>query len=310
MAAVRVQAGATSGPAKVTLKAKATRPVVAVFGISSQAGQPLVDHLQRDGYCVHGISRQLGWSRAGIVMHHFDQAGLTVTPPLSEVFCLISLAPLPGLGALLPHLDSTPALRRVIAFGTTGIFTKADSSSPTERAFVESQIHAARHLATWSERRGIVWTVLRPTMMYGVNRDQNVVFIRSIFRRFSCLTLPIGARGVRQPVHVDDLAAACVSVLGHPATANKAYNLGGGEVLLYEDMVRRIRSTDGHRPILIPVPRLLYYLLIFGARTLLGQSYLRIEMVDRMYADLVTDNGAATADFGYSPRPFEPPGLI
>lgn len=263
--------------------------------------------LRRAGYVIHGVSRQEKPSLDGVSMHRFDPGQGTLFPPLPEIDLLIALAPLPSLPALLQSLEGSPGPGRIIAFGTTGIFTKADSASEDERAFVRAQLRAEEYLANWSAAKDVSWTVLRPTMMYGVNQDQNVAFIRSTFRRFRCFPLPFGARGVRQPVHVEDLASACLAVLSRPQTKNRAYNLGGGEVLLYEDLVRRIRMADGHVPVLVPIPRIVFYLLVFLSRVFLGQRHLRIAMVDRMYADLVADNSAASEDFGYSPRPFEPP---
>jgi nucleoside-diphosphate-sugar epimerase len=281
---------------------------LAIYGISSQAAGSLVSVFGHAGYAIHGISRNRDSNFPGVAMHHFDPAAGTLTPRLPDIEVLVSQAPLPALPGLLRTMESGSRPARIIAFGTTGIFSKADSASPDERAFVKSQLGAEKDLAAWSARHGVYWTVLRPTMMYGVNRDQNVAFIRSTFRRFRCFPIPFGARGVRQPVHVEDLASACLAVLSRPQTRNKAYNLGGGEVLLYEDLVRRIRIADGHVPVLVPIPRSLYYCLVFLARVFLGQSHLRIAMVDRMYADLVADNSAAVEDFGFSPRPFEPPG--
>ena len=279
---------------------------VAIFGMTSQIGRSIERRLSAAGYSVVGVSRRSGLT-FDIPMHEFDPASHTITPPLPKTSILISLAPLPALSDILRAVDTEVGLERVIAFGTTGIFTKADSSSPDERRFVQAQLEGEKFLAAWSDGNGIGWTLLRPTMIYGINKDLNVAFIRSIFRRFHCFPLPIGATGVRQPVHVEDLAGACLKLLAHTETVNKAYNLGGGEVLLYEDMVRRIRRADGHSSHLIPIPRTIYYLLIHMARLFMGLAHLRTEMVDRMYADLVTDNSIANRDFGYDPRPFDPP---
>lgn len=279
---------------------------VAIFGITSQIGCSIAKHLRAVGYSVVGVSRRSGLI-SDVPMHEFDPASHTITPSLPKTSILICLAPLPAISDILHTVDKGVGLERIIAFGTTGIFTKADSSSPDERRFVQAQLEGEKFLAAWSDGHGVGWTLLRPTMIYGVNEDLNVAFIRSIFRRFHCFPLPIGASGVRQPVHVEDLAGACLKLLEQTETVNKAYNLGGGEVLLYEDMVRRIRRADGHSSHLIPIPRTIYYLLIHMARLFMGLAHLRTEMVDRMYADLVTDNSVANQDFGYDPRPFDPP---
>ena len=48
------------------------------------------------------------------------------------------------------------------------------------------------------------------------------------------------AQGLRQPIHVEDVAAVCFSALRAPDAANRAYNISGGETLTYSDMVERV----------------------------------------------------------------------
>ena len=242
-------------------------------------------------------------------IHHYDSTTLTVTPPLPAIDALISLAPLPGIDEIL-HLVHALGIPRIIAFGSTGVFSKAASSSELERDFVRDQLDAERRLATAAQAAGVRWTLFRPTMIYGAGLDQNVTFIRSMIRRFHLFPLPIGARGLRQPVHVADLAQACVKALGNPVTFDQAYNLGGGEVIEYPEMVRRICQADGRAARLLPLPAFLYRWLVRAANRFPGLGYLRDSMVDRMFADLITDNADAIRDFGYSPRGFQPPGPI
>ena len=92
-------------------------------------------------------------------------------------------------------------------------------------------------------RRGIAATVLRPTLVYGAGRDANLSRIAATARRLHGFVLPHDARGLRQPVHVDDLAQAAMAALGSPAAAGQAYALGGGEVLGYEVMVQRVLAV-------------------------------------------------------------------
>lgn len=281
---------------------------VVILGFSSQIARALAAMLKRQGCRVRGLSRHVV-NDSCVPVHVLDSSTMTCTPTLGDADAIISLAPLPTVNIAL-SLCAQLNCKRLIAFGTTGIFSKAQSPSPEERQVVQDQLAAEHELEKTAATMGIHWTLFRPTMIYGVNADQNVAFIRSMFRRFRCFPIPIGARGVRQPVHLEDLAAACVSVLGNPLTYGRAYNLGGGEVLLYEEMVRRIRLADGHVPRVLPIPLFLYHQLVRLARTLPGLGYLREEMVDRMYADLVTDNTDAGHDFGFSPRPFDPPGMM
>lgn len=191
---------------------------------------------------------------------------LRFVPTLTTADVIVSLAPLPYISRVL-QMARCLGTQRIIAFGSTGTFSKANSKSRIEQEFVRAQLDAERLLRN-SSATGIRWTLFRPTMIYGADADLNVTFIRTMIRRFHCFPIPFGASGMRQPVHVADLAKACFDVLENPATYGRAYNLGGGEVLLYEDMVRRISSANGERAFILPIPGFLYRLIITIARTL------------------------------------------
>ena len=63
--------------------------------------------------------------------------------------------------------------------------------------------------------RGIACTVFRPTLIYGAGTDRSLAPIARFARRWRVLPVPLGANGLRQPVHARDLAAACVAVLAN-----------------------------------------------------------------------------------------------
>jgi len=275
---------------------------VAVVGAASQIGHALLPRLAANGILVYRIGR---WSAevSAEPLHVFDEQRGCFNPPLDSADAVISLAPLPAIGVVLRMAEVMGAMR-VIAFGSTGRFSKVGSSSAIEQDFVAQQEQAERLFLSQSEAAGIAWTLFRPTMIYGADSDQNVTFIKSMIQRFGFFPLPMGAKGLRQPVHVDDLAAACVSALACGRTFNRAYNLGGGEILRFPEMVRRIFRAEGKRPLLLPVPVPLYYLLIAVAKKYPKAAFVRNEMVERMFHDLIADNNPAIDDFGYSPRSF------
>ncbi len=154
------------------------------------------------------------------------------------------------------------------------------------------------------KQKTLAWTLLRPTMIYGADTDLNVTFIKAIICKFGFFPLPWGAKGLRQPVHVMDLASACVAVLDCKVCFNRAYNLGGGEVIEFAEMVRRIFHSQGKKPWIVYIPKWLYLLAIKILAKLPRYSFLRGEMVERMFADLTVDNEPAMNDFGYKPQAF------
>jgi uncharacterized protein YbjT (DUF2867 family) len=57
-----------------------------------------------------------------------------------------------------------------------------------------------------------------------------------------------------QPVAVDDVAAYLVGVLDVPETAGETYDLGGPEVMTYEEVLRRTGRQLGREPLIVPLP--------------------------------------------------------
>jgi nucleoside-diphosphate-sugar epimerase len=218
---------------------------------------------------------------------------------------LIHLAPLPLLPPLLPAFAADGG-RRVIAFGSTGRFSKAHSHHPKENAFAVRMERAEHDLAEFCTAAGIRWTLFRPTLIYGCGIDRNVALIARLIRRFRCFPLLGTARGLRQPVHCADLAAACVAALDNPASFDKAYDLSGGDTLPYREMVERIFEGLGMRPLFLPVPIAFFRLAMWSISRIPRYRDFNAEMAQRMNDDMAFDHSAAMRDFGYAPRPFRP----
>jgi nucleoside-diphosphate-sugar epimerase len=144
-------------------------------------------------------------------------------------------------------------------------------------------------------------TVFRPTLIYGAGTDASLAPLARFARRWHLLPIPLGARGLRQPVHADDLAAACVAALDVPATHGRVYALGGGERLSAQQMFRRIATAVPGWVLPVPIPVTLL-------QRISGRS--RRAAVLRLRQDLVADNVPAQADFGFAPRVFDARGVI
>jgi uncharacterized protein YbjT (DUF2867 family) len=118
--------------------------------------------------------------------------------------------------------------------------------------------------------------------------------------------LPRRSEGLRQPVHVNDLAAAAFAACTAPASHGRSYNLPGGEALPYREMVRRVLACmQPPRPLLeLPMP--LFRLALRKAQARGIARDLTDAAVLRLREDLVYDLEPARRDFGYAPRAFRP----
>lgn len=194
--------------------------------------------------------------------------------------------------------------RRVVTLSSTSIFVKDDSSDHREQDIARRLAEGEHALRIWAEVRGIEWVILRPTLIYGRGRDKNLTEIARFVRRFRFFPILGLAGGLRQPVHAEDVAAACVSALTVQAAANHVYSLSGGETLSYREMVCRIFAAVGKLPHLVTIPRWVFRGAVVALRLLPRYRHWTVEMAERMNRDLVFDHADAERDLGFSPRPF------
>jgi GT2 family glycosyltransferase/nucleoside-diphosphate-sugar epimerase len=277
---------------------------VVVTGATSLIGNFMLPLLVHAGYEVHAISRHPPdyGSDAGITWHQADLE--TDTPAiLKSADILLHLGILLILPTVLDRLGRD-APKRVIAFGSTSVFTKGDSGIEKERLLVEGLSSAEEWIRQFGASNEVNWTILRPTLVYHLGRDKNVTTIATFLQRFGFFPIVDGAKGKRQPVHAEDLAIAALNVIENPKTFGKAYNLSGGETLAYREMVSRVADYLGMRPKMLNIPLSVLQMVIRVVSCVPRYRYLNIEMARRIGRDNCFDHASAREDFGYSPRLF------
>ncbi len=280
---------------------------VAVVGATSMVGEALLPMLAPEGV------RIIAYSRAPKASQRRPQAGIEWREMYSlvkgveageEIRDWIWLAPIRALPDLLPIMRRAGA-HHVVAVSTTSRFTKLESSSAAERKFVEELIAAEEGLQTWADENSATWTILRPTLIYGLGMDKNVGVIAKFIRRFRFFPILGKASGLRQPIHARDVAAACQAALERSEAANHAYNIAGAETLSYRAMVTRIFEALSMRPRFLRIPLWMFAAAVSVVRVLPPFRSWTAAMAERMNQDMVFDNADAVRDLGFSPRAFQ-----
>jgi len=280
---------------------------ILITGASGQIARFMLPLLVRQGHaclCIsrneHADSKGVHWIRADL--HH----DMTETLQLEHVDVWIHLAILP-LAIAHMELAASIGVYRFIAFSSTSIYTKQTSDNREEKRTIEELTEAASSIQSLCQQYKIAWTLFRPTMIYGSGMDQNITFIQQVIQRFGFFPVAGVAKGLRQPVHAGDLASACVAVLDQEQSMNKAYNLSGGEILSYQEMVKRIFCAMNRSPRVVRLPVPLYKGVIHLLKRVSGRyAFVHPSMVGRMNMNMVFDHSDATNDFGYKPRQFQP----
>ena len=257
---------------------------ILLFGASGAVGRLLLPLLPAAYYKVWPVSRE---ARAGWIAGDLDD--VRVEWPAADI--VISLGPLDAFAAWAerqPHPS-----RRVIALSSMSAETKALSPDPAERALAERLRTAEARLFDASAVRGSACTVFRPTLIYGAGIDRSLAPIVRFARRWHVLPMPLGACGLRQPVHAADLADACAAAIDNANTYGKTYPLGGGERLPFAALLWRLRAAQYGFALPVPLPIPLFRLAGISPGVLA-----------RLREPLIADNGPAMRDFGYAPRGF------
>ena len=114
--------------------------------------------------------------------------------------------------------------------------------------------------------------------------------------------MPVQSSGLRQPVHVADVASAMLLALESQASIGRVYELGGAERLSIQQLARRIFVDNQRSPRVIPVPLVVLRIGIYFMRYFKGRADWTPALLARAEEDQLADNTRACADSGYAPR--------
>jgi nucleoside-diphosphate-sugar epimerase len=217
----------------------------------------------------------------------------------------VCLAPIWVLPDYFPMLAKYQA-KRVVALSSTSIFTKKNSSDPDEQNTADKLHNGEQRFIGWAEANRIEWVILRPTLIYGLGKDRNICEIARFISRFGFFPLFGAAQGLRQPVHVEDVATACAAALQSAQAGNHAYNISGAEKLPYREMAGRVFRIMGKPERFVNIPLFAFRSAVACLRVLPRFHNWSAAMAERMNADLFFDHADAVRDLDFSPRPFQP----
>jgi NADH dehydrogenase len=110
---------------------------------------------------------------------------------------------------------------------------------------------------------GVPYSIVRPTWVYGGERDVLANNIAWILRRMPAFAIPGDGSYPVQPVHVDDLARICIDT-AH-SDKDRVVDAAGPETLAFRDLVKLVRSTVNARS---PIVRLAPSVMAATARAL------------------------------------------
>ncbi len=274
----------------------AAKDEILVFGASSQIGDALLPLLSATKQPVQAISRGHHAAHSSVRWVRGDFASTQLSPPK-----VISLGPLADFAN---WLESARSIERVIAVGSVSLRHKSGSTAAEERAVAALLAEAEQRIEQRCLELNAQLTILRPCMLYGVGRDHTVAPARRFAQNRGWLPLPVPAGGLRQPLHVADLAEAVRQCL-EGAAIGETLELGGAERLRFDQLLRSIAaSVPNCRPRPLPLQA-----MRLGC-ALLAPWVPRIRRLhralNRANVDQLPDETLTRQCLDWRPRPFNP----
>jgi len=275
---------------------------ILVFGLSGLVGQALRAPLRDRGLHALALTRVERDDAPGVTWIFGDLPSLPFLP--EGIQTILSAGPLDCFADWYARI-APPGLR-IVALGSTSVFTKAGSPDAGERDIARRLAEAEAKVFATARATGGAVTILRPTLIYGDGPDRSLTPMAEFARRRGWFVLPASGTGLRQPVHAGDVAEALLRCLDCPASAGQAFDLPGGERLPAAEMFERSlwRRAPGAR--VWRVPAGVFRLAVaaagaFGRVPVSARGFLA-----RLGQDQVADAGVVESALGLRLRPFQP----
>ena len=123
----------------------------------------------------------------------------------------------------------------------------------------DTQTNLSPHLSSRAQvarefRKGTVpTTILRAAIIIG-SGSASYEMINHLVRRIPLFLVPRWAKTKCQPIGVRDVIKSLVGVLELPETANRMFDIGGGDILTYAEILQTHADILGRRRIFMPSP--------------------------------------------------------
>lgn len=186
-------------------------------------------------------------------------------------------------------------IKRVIFISSTSIFTSLNVSSKKVRK--KSELHI--------KNSNLNWTILRPTMIYGSERDRNMIRLIRWIDKYPFIPIFGKGENLLQPVFVKDLSLSIVNILEDEKTFKNIFNLSGKYSLTFIEVIKLIERGLKKNIIKVFLPARFFSILFKLLESFGLNLQIKSEQIDRINEDKVFKYEKAKKFFGYDPISFE-----
>jgi nucleoside-diphosphate-sugar epimerase len=192
--------------------------------------------------------------------------------------------------ALLPVFEES-GVSRAFCVTTTGVFSSFNQYSDLYKK-IESEIRQSK----------ISTTILRPSMIYGNEKDHNMHKLLRFLKKFPVFPVFGNGNSLMQPVHVQDLASGIVSAVENDVHGE--FNLAGPKSISYTHLLKLCVDALDKNVFFMNVPQSIAVMAASLGEKIPGFP-LKKEQVMRLQEDKTFDISSAVHSLKYDPREFE-----
>lgn len=242
-----------------------------IFGASCNLGEHLFSCLtsQHPAASVFALSR----SNTSPILTPFDFTTATSFTPYLHLSnqTWISILPPRAFAPFLQQCSDRGYLqnvKRIVFLSSSSSATKLYSYCQYDKDLSLLLLSEEMYIKSVLSATHVSLAIIRPTLIYGSSssyQDKNLSRISSFFRKYPFFPLLLPSHtGLRQPIHVQDLAHFISSELITQELSSKTtyHSLGGSLELSYRKMLHKLLLKSNNKlPPTICLPNRLFYLL-------------------------------------------------
>ncbi|MBT3314453.1 MAG: DUF2867 domain-containing protein [Anaerolineae bacterium] len=114
---------------------------------------------------------------------------------------------------------------------------------------LQSRMEVANEL----QQSGVPVTILRAAVIIG-SGSASYEIIKNLVKNLPFLLIPHWAKNKCEPIGIRDVIKYLVGVLEKPEISGQSFDIGGGEILTYESMLKKLAEIFGKKIVFIPTP--------------------------------------------------------
>ena len=276
--------------------------MILITGFTGNTGSIVLEKLLKDNDPVKiiGISRDNEYiNKHGINIENIalENKGklkdIFIKYPISRIIHIANIRYSP----IIMELANVYKVEKVVLVHTTGVYSQYRDYSSLYKE-IEDKILKSSYANTG-------YVILRPTMIYGNERDHNMHKLVKFLEKFPVFPVFGDGSALMQPVHVEDLSDAIYRAHSLPNIINEDFDLSGGSVVEYKEVLRLISSGLNKKVLFLFIPIKLAILSAKIYNKLFKHAIISVEQVARLQEDKAYSNEKACNLLGWNPCSFE-----